>query len=106
MLNVLGERLNFTYSVTSPKIMGSISNQHYDEMIKQLQQHEVFMAVSPFVMTQNNLREVELSETVDLQRYAIMYKRPEELSRIILFIRPYSPFVSNHFKSTKSIFRS
>jgi hypothetical protein len=94
MLDVLAEKLNFTYSVTSPKTTGARNREQYQKMIQQLRQHEVFMAVSPFVMTEKTLQEVTLSASVDLQEYAIMYKRPEELSRITLFVRPYSPFVS------------
>ena len=94
MLDVLAEKLNFTYSVISPKTTGARNRQQYQEMAQQLRQHDVFMAVSPFVMTEKTLQEVTLSASVDLQQYAVMYKRPEELSRITLFIRPYSPFVS------------
>merc|ERR1719351_97907 len=73
--------------------MGPKSNQQYQEMTQLLQQGEAFMSVTPFVMTESNLNKLALSEAVDLQQYAILYKRPEELSRITLFIRPYSPFV-------------
>ena len=94
MLDVLAEQLNFTYDIATPRSPGPKSNQQYLEMSQLLQQGEAFMSVTPFVMTEENLNKLALSEPVDLQEYAIMYKRPEELSRITLFIRPYSPFVS------------
>ena len=94
MLDVLAKQLNFTYDVATPTSMGRKSNQQYQEMAQLLQQGEAFMSVTPFVMTESNLNKLALSEAVDLQQYAILYKRPEELSRITLFIRPYSPFVS------------
>ena len=94
MLNVMAEKLNFTYRVTPPKTTGSLSNQQYKEMTKKLQQNEAFMAITPFVMSEKVHEELILSESVNLQEYAIMYKRPNELSRLILFVRPYSSFVS------------
>ena len=94
MLNVMSEKLNFTYRVTPPKTTGSLSNQQYKEMTTQLQQNEAFMAITPFVMAEKVNEELILSESVNLQEYAIMYKRPNELSRLILFVRPYSSFVS------------
>ena len=94
MLNVLAEKLNFTYRVTPPKTVGTLSNQQYKEMTTQLQRNEAFMAITPFVMAEKVHEELILSESVNLQEYAIMYKRPNELSRLILFVRPYSSFVS------------
>ena len=94
MLDVFAERLNFTYSIATPKSTGPKSSQQYQEMAQLLQQGDAFMSVTPFVMTESNLNKLALSEPVDLQEYAILYKRPEELSRITLFVRPYSPFVS------------
>ena len=94
MLDVLAEQLNFTYSIATPTSSGPKSSQQYQEMTQLLQRGEAFMSVTPFVMTEDNLNKLALSEPVDLQQYAILYKRPEELSRITLFIRPYSPFVS------------
>ena len=94
MLDVLAEQLNFTYDIATPKSSGPKSSQQYQKMTQLLQQGEAFMSVTPFVMTEENLNKLALSEPVDLQQYAILYKRPEELSRITLFIRPYSPFVS------------
>ena len=85
--------------VTPPKTTGSLSNQQYKEMTTQLQQNEAFMAITPFVMAEKVHEELVLSDSVNLQEYAIMYKRPNELSRLILFVRPYSSFVSlcGHF---------
>lgn len=99
MLNVMAEKLNFTYHVTPPKTTGSLSDQQYKEMTTQLHQNKAFMAIAPFVMTGKVHEELFLSESVNLQEYAIMYKRPNELSRLILFVRPYSSFVSlcGHF---------
>ena len=94
MLDVLAERLNFTYTVATPNSIGPRSSQQYQEMAQLIQQGDAFMSVTPFVMTETNLNKLALSEPVDLPEYAILYKRPEELSRITLFIRPYSPFVS------------
>ena len=94
MLNVLAEKLNFTYRVTPPKTVGALSNQQYKEMTTQLQRNEAFMTITPFVMADKVHEELILSESVNLQEYAIMYKRPNELSRLILFVRPYSSFVS------------
>ena len=94
MLNVLAEKLNFTYRVTPPKTVGALSNQQYKEITTQLQRNEAFMAITPFVMAEKVHEELILSESVNLQEYAIMYKRPNELSRLILFVRPYSSFVS------------
>ena len=99
MLDVLSERLNFTYSVISPDSTGAGADSashtaQNNQMLEQVQQHQVFMAVGPFVTTEDVARAVTLSETIDLQRYTIMYRRPHELSSTTLFIRPLSPFVS------------
>ena len=94
MLNVMSEKLNFTYRVAPPKTTGSLSSQQYKEMTTQLQQNEAFLGITPFVMAEKVHEELILSESVNLQEYAIMYKRPNELSRLILFVRPYSSFVS------------
>ena len=99
MLDVLSERLNFTYSVISPDLSGAGADgtsytAQNNQMLEQVQQHQVFMAVGPFVTTEEVVRAVILSETIDLQQYTIMYRRPQELSRTTLFIRPLTPFVS------------
>ena len=69
------KRLNFTYSIATPKSTGPKSSQQYQEMAQLLQQGDAFMSVTPFVMTESNLNKLALSEPVDLQEYAILYKR-------------------------------
>ena len=97
MLDVLAKRLNFTYVVTPPN-NGGADSAHYadahDDMLNQLQNNDVFMAVTPFVITEELAKIVTFSDAIDLQQYTIMYRRPQELSRTTILIRPLSPLVS------------
>lgn len=51
------------------------------------------MAAAAFAISHDRRQAVNFSSALDLQPYAFMYRRPKEVSRMFLFIKPFSPLV-------------
>jgi len=86
-MDLLAERLNFTYSLS--RVPGNSESG----IVSQLAKREAFMSANPVVKAYKYLRSVDFSGTVEYQPYKIMYRRPAEQSKILLFIRPFTGFV-------------
>jgi hypothetical protein len=55
---------------------------------------EVVLAAAPFTINADPLDVVNFTYPFDIQPYTIMYRRPRELSRAMLFINPFTPLVN------------
>ncbi len=62
-------------------------------MIGQVANREVFMGAAPFTISANRNQVVNFSTPFDLQPYTFMIRKPQELSKALLFIKPFTPLV-------------
>ena len=95
MMDVLGEKLNFTYTIAQPpdNAFGSKSSGQWTGMIGQLARKEVIMAAAPFNIDSQRQEVVNFSVPIDLQPYTFMFRRPQQLSRATLFVEPFTTLV-------------
>lgn len=91
LLDVLGDRLNFTYAVETPK------TQTDDAMIDMVVNNEVDFTASVILMTEPRRSRVQFTNPVRTEEYSIMYRRPGEIPKITLFVEPFTPFVSSPY---------
>ena len=63
-------------------------------MVGQLVNREVFMAAAPMTVSADRNTAVNFSTPFDLQPYTFMIRKPQELSKALLFIKPFTPLVS------------
>ena len=62
-------------------------------MINQLINDEVVVAAAAFAVSHERRQVVNFTEALDIQPYAFMYRRPKQLSKALLFISPFTPYV-------------
>ena len=95
LLDLMGNRLNFTYVVKEPEdgLWGTFENGHWNGMIKQVINHEVTLAAASFAISQERERVVNFTVPIDLQPFSFIYRRPKELSRAGIFINPFTATV-------------
>jgi len=95
LLDLIGQKLNFTYVVVEPADgkWGDQQGGSWNGMIRQVQNKEVMLAAAGFAVSDERVKVVNFTETIDMQPYTFMYKRPTELSRYLLFIDPFTPMV-------------
>ena len=62
-------------------------------MVKQLIDSEVLIAAASFAVSQERQQVVNFTSSIDLQPYSFLYRRPKEISRAGIFIKPFTPFV-------------
>ena len=65
----------------------------YDGMVGQLINQEVFMAAAAMTITADRELYINFSKPFDMQPYTFMYKRPQELSKEMMFVDPFTPTV-------------
>ncbi|KAK8399557.1 hypothetical protein O3P69_003545 [Scylla paramamosain] len=93
VLKEMGAKLNFTYVVRPPPdgqwgMMDSSGN--WNGMMKMVQDKEVMMGVAAFTVSDKRMRAVNFTASIDLQPYTFMISRPQELSRVMLFMEPFA----------------
>ena len=95
LLDMIGTRLNFTYIVKEPAdgLWGTNADGEWNGMVKQLIDSEVLIAAASFAVSQERQQVVNFTSSIDLQPYSFMYRRPKEISRAGIFIKPFTPFV-------------
>ncbi|CAG0900474.1 unnamed protein product, partial [Darwinula stevensoni] len=112
LMDELARKLNFSYIVYTP------SDGTNTGVVNMVQSGEAFLgaaamvATVPFlsrsslfvlhnnflfgslqVISDDRLKQVAFTATIDIQSYSFMYSRPKELSRALIFIEPFTPFV-------------
>lgn len=95
MLDIIAKQLNFTYHVIEPMdgMWGTKDGGEWNGMMKQLVDKDVFLAAASFAVSGERSEAVDFTSSIDVQPYGFMYRRPREINRAGLFIKPFSPFV-------------
>lgn len=96
MLNEIGRRLNYTYKVVSPSDESfgiKQSNGQWNGIVGQLQRNEVTLGATALVMSNERMEVINFTLPIDLEPYTFMFRRPQELSRALLFVDPFTPLV-------------
>ena len=95
MMDYIGIKLNFTYQVVEPAdgLWGTRDGAEWNGMIGQLISKEVFVAAASFAVSKERQDVVDFTFPIDLQPYGFLYRRPKEITRAGIFIKPFSPFV-------------
>ena len=96
MLDELGKRLNFTYNVISPqdKYFGAPkSNGQFSGVVGQIQRGEAQLSASILIVDKDRQKAVNFSIPISLEPYTLMFRRPQEQSKTLLFIDPFTPLV-------------
>ena len=57
---------------------------------------QVMMGVAAFTVSDKRMEAVNFTSAIDLQPYTFMIARPQELSRVMLFMEPFANDVSKH----------
>ena len=68
-------------------------------MVGQLINQKVFMAAAALTITGDRELYVNFSKPFDMQPYTFMHKRPQELSKVMMFVDPFTPTVRLFFKT-------
>jgi hypothetical protein len=66
---------------------------NWNGMVGMVQKNEVLIAVASMVVTDERRQIISFTDTIDRQPYTFMYGRPQELSRALIFIEPFTPRV-------------
>ncbi|XP_066943243.1 ionotropic receptor 93a-like [Macrobrachium rosenbergii] len=92
VLNELGAKLNFSYVVRTPADgqWGVENNGKWNGMIKMIQDKEVIIGVAAFSVSAQRMKVVNFTSSIDRQPYTFMIARPKELSRVMLFMEPFT----------------
>ena len=95
LLDEISYTLNFTYVVREPAdgLWGSQVNGQWNGLIRQVMDKEVMLAAAPIPISLERQQVVNFTTTLDRQPYTFMYRRPEEISKAILIMYPFTPFV-------------
>ena len=95
LLDEISYTLNFTYVVREPAYeeWGSQVNGEWNGLIRQVMDKEVMLAAAPISVSLERQQVVNFTTTLDRQPYTFMYRRPGEISKSILFLIPFTPFV-------------
>ncbi|XP_069953215.1 ionotropic receptor 93a-like isoform X3 [Cherax quadricarinatus] len=93
VLNQLAVKLNFSYVVLVPPdkqwgVMGNTGN--WNGMIKMIMDNEVLLGAASFTVSDQRMKAVNFTATIDRQPYAFLISRPKELSRVLLFMEPFA----------------
>ena len=93
MLSELGRSLNFTYVVVTPQDgeYGVKRDGKWTGIVKMIEDEEVFMGAAALTISADRQEVVDFSIPFDLQPYTIMFRRPQELSKALEFIRKSQP---------------
>ena len=64
-------------------------------MINLIKNKEVMAGVGAFVISRERSQVINYTNPMDIVGYTYMYDRPKELSRALLFVRPFKKIVSH-----------
>ena len=100
LLDEIGGRLNFSYQVVTPapgdRYFGKLSSGsggQFNGVVGMIQRGEADLSAAILVIDGDRTKAVNFSLPVSLEPYTLMYQRPQELSRALLFIDPFTPLV-------------
>jgi len=95
ILDQISYQMNFSYIVREPADgqWGIQTGGQWSGMINQLINDEVVVAAAAFAVSHERRQVVNFTEALDIQPYAFMYRRPKQLSKALLFISPFTPYV-------------
>ena len=95
LLDAIAVKLNFTYEVREPAdgLWGTKVGGEWSGMMRQVVDKDVFLAAASFAVSSERSKDVDFTAAIDFQPYGFMYRRPEEITRATIFIKPFSPFV-------------
>jgi hypothetical protein len=62
----------------------------WNGMIRQVMNKEVLFAAASFAVDDTRMTVVNFTETIDVQPYTFMYRRPGHLTKYTLFIDPFT----------------
>ena len=96
MLDEMGQLLNFTYKVVTPRAgdrgFGTLSSdQQFNGVIGMIERGEAQLAASLLVINAQRMRAVNFTLPISFEPYTMMFRRPTELTRYLLFIDPFTP---------------
>lgn len=103
LLDEIGGRLNFSYQVVTPpqgdRYFGTLQGTTggYNGVLGMVERGEAQLSAAILVINEERMKSVNFSLPVSLEPYTLMFERPQELSRALLFIQPFTPMV--HFQS-------
>ncbi|XP_050723459.1 ionotropic receptor 93a-like [Eriocheir sinensis] len=93
ILKQMAAKLNFTYVVRPPpdNQWGTMNkNGEWNGMMGMVKDKEVMLGVGAFTVSNKRMKVVNFTATIDLQPYTFMIARPQELSRVMLFMEPFA----------------
>ena len=91
--------MNFTYQVITPpegeRYFGTKQSRDgsFNGVLGMLQRGEAQLSGAILVVNEERMEAVNFSLPVSLEPYTLMFQRPQELSRALLFIDPFTPVV-------------
>merc|ERR1719186_90166 len=83
LVDEIGKKLNVTYVVAPPADgkWGLKEGREWNGMIRQVMNKEVLFAAAGFAVSPERLQVVNFTESLDVQPYTFMYRRPQQLSK-------------------------
>ena len=70
----------------------------FNGIIGMVERGEADLSAALLVINDERARAVNFSIPVSLEPYALMYQRPQEESRALLFIYPFQPLVRSYIR--------
>ena len=98
LLDEIGNRMNFTYQVVTPpkddQYFGAVqSNGEFNGVIGMVERGEAHLSAALLIVNEERSNAVNFTIPISLEPYALMFQRPQEMSRALLFIYPFQPLV-------------
>ena len=93
-------------SPTDGKFGEEVSPGVYNGMIGMVNRSEVMVGVAAFNINDNRSEVVKFATPMDIIGYTYMYERPKELSRALLFVRPFRKTVTIHLQYNEDFYVS
>ena len=99
MLDEIAPLLNFTYKVIAPKPgdrtfgIAHGGSRGFNGVVGMIERGEAQLAASILVINGERSRAVNFTRPIAYESYTVMFRRPVEMSRALLFIDPFTPLV-------------
>ncbi|KAL0269534.1 UNVERIFIED_CONTAM: hypothetical protein PYX00_007235 [Menopon gallinae] len=107
IIDELANSLNFSYSVIYPTSERSryglderereggnqsstVLSVNWEKMIAVVREKQVFMGAGAFIVTEDRKRLINFTVPIGIEPYTFMVARPQELSRALLFLSPFT----------------
>lgn len=65
----------------------------YNGVLGMVERGEAQLSAAILVINEPRMKSVNFSLPISLEPYTLMFERPQELSRALLFIQPFTPMV-------------